>query len=90
MSRSDLPLKSSPSLNDSISVTDFVECDGSSSGVSSSNLSSDTSSAPYSPTHSPSNHLHFQQSILTLIHLHYLSRLLESSLEWNCHESCSS
>ncbi|KAL0239603.1 hypothetical protein GEMRC1_009711 [Eukaryota sp. GEM-RC1] len=65
------------------SVSDVGEHNGSSSSFSSSNPSSDTLSVSFSPAHSPSTHLHFQQSLLTLMHLRFLTRLLQSSLEWN-------
>ncbi|KAL0239705.1 hypothetical protein GEMRC1_009813 [Eukaryota sp. GEM-RC1] len=82
MSCFDIPLTSSRSL-DAVSVTDSVEPNV----ISSSCISfSNPSCASYSPDNSPSSHVHFQQSLLTLIHLHFLSRLFESSLEWNRHE----
>ncbi|KAL0239348.1 hypothetical protein GEMRC1_009456 [Eukaryota sp. GEM-RC1] len=82
MSHSVLFSKSSRSLDDSVSVTAVVEYNGSSSRISSSNPRSDPASASCSTNDSPSNHLHFQQSLLTLIHLHFLRQFLESSLEW--------
>ncbi|KAL0242932.1 hypothetical protein GEMRC1_005495 [Eukaryota sp. GEM-RC1] len=82
MSYSELPLKSSGSRDvDDVSVTDLVDCCPSSS-ISSLKPGSKVSSAPFSSTRSPSIPLKFQQSLLTLIHLHFLSRMLEASPEW--------
>ncbi|KAL0239600.1 hypothetical protein GEMRC1_009708 [Eukaryota sp. GEM-RC1] len=46
------------------------------SSISSSNLRSKKSSTSYSTIDSASNRLHFQQSLLILIHLHFLRRFL--------------
>ncbi|KAL0239419.1 hypothetical protein GEMRC1_009527 [Eukaryota sp. GEM-RC1] len=86
MSRFELPLKRSRSLYNSVAVTDVVECNRSSSSISSSNPSSDTSSSLCSPIDSPSKHLQLPQSLLTVIHSHLVSRLLEPSLEWRGNE----
>ncbi|KAL0233167.1 hypothetical protein GEMRC1_011912 [Eukaryota sp. GEM-RC1] len=79
---------SEPSLKRSRSLKEHVsdKRNGSSCSISSSNPISDPASALYSPFDSPSSHLSFQQSLLVLIHLHFLSHLLKSSLEWDCGE----
>ncbi|KAL0239612.1 hypothetical protein GEMRC1_009720 [Eukaryota sp. GEM-RC1] len=86
MSHSVLLSQSNRSLDDTVSVTDVVEYNGSSSSISSSHPSSDTSSASCYLDDSPSNHLHFQQSLLILIHLHFLRQFLGSALEWSTTE----
>ncbi|KAL0242596.1 hypothetical protein GEMRC1_005159 [Eukaryota sp. GEM-RC1] len=78
------PMKSSRSCNDTVSVGHVIGYKKiPSSTTSSSNSSSDVSYASCSSALSPSTHLRFQQSLLTLIHLRFLSRLLAPSLEWN-------
>ncbi|KAL0244244.1 hypothetical protein GEMRC1_008329 [Eukaryota sp. GEM-RC1] len=63
-----------------VSVADLVECYENSSSKPSSSTSSSSSST------FPSISLHFQQSLLVLIHLHFLNQRLESALEWNYDE----
>ncbi|KAL0242395.1 hypothetical protein GEMRC1_004958 [Eukaryota sp. GEM-RC1] len=70
MSHSEPPLKSSLSLDDTVS------------SISSSKPSSDTSLASCFPDNSPPNHVHLPQSLLTSILVHCLNHFLESSLEW--------
>ncbi|KAL0242393.1 hypothetical protein GEMRC1_004956 [Eukaryota sp. GEM-RC1] len=73
-----------PSLDDTVSVTDVVKFCRSSTGVSSSERSSVVSSTSFSSAPPPT--IYFPQSLLTLIHVHYLSRVLQPSLEWKIHE----
>ncbi|KAL0239622.1 hypothetical protein GEMRC1_009730 [Eukaryota sp. GEM-RC1] len=86
MSQYELPQNSSRSLDDTLSVSDVVGCHAtSSSDISSSNPSSDSpSSARFSYDHPPNN-LNVQQSLLVLIHLHFLGERLKSSLKWIHH-----
>ncbi|KAL0228974.1 hypothetical protein GEMRC1_013594 [Eukaryota sp. GEM-RC1] len=82
MSHSEPPLKSSRSLDDNDAVTVVMECIGSSSTICSPKHSFIVSSGSCSSIHIVSNRLHFQQSLHILIHIHFLSRLLQTFFEW--------
>ncbi|KAL0239507.1 hypothetical protein GEMRC1_009615 [Eukaryota sp. GEM-RC1] len=77
------PMKTGRSLDNNVTDIGVVQCSSSPSSISSSFPTSNASSSGPHAFLSPSTHLHFQKSLLSLVHLHFLSHFLEHSLEWN-------
>ncbi|KAL0239675.1 hypothetical protein GEMRC1_009783 [Eukaryota sp. GEM-RC1] len=83
MSHSEHPMDSRRSLNETVSLTDVVECNGSCFSISSSNPNTFSTSTLCSTVDSPSDNLYFPQTLLTLINMCFLCNLSKYSLDGN-------